>query len=265
LRHYVVVLLQSSPTKLPRATIREQCVLVSDTYPPSARVVVTQVSRRALVRSNVLRATSTNSPIPFYYYQTISQDLSKAFAEGTYLKDGPPKQGETPAPPNPLSDPAAMDGMMAGMRTQMVMMVPQMIVMGWINFFFEGFVLSTFCPPDSILGLSRLMVWVWGIDSQVAVPANLGFQVHAAARDSNSRHGCPLGVVTIMVLPELLWTEWPLSHHPGWRRRWVLTCFSSLASPVLCLIWTSRGRRNTVTRRQPFRYGYATGRATSRL
>jgi hypothetical protein len=45
-----------------------------------------------------------------------------------------------------------MDGMMAGMRTQMVMMVPQMIVMGWINFFFEGFVLSTFWP-SSILRL----------------------------------------------------------------------------------------------------------------
>jgi hypothetical protein len=50
-----------------------------------------------------------------------------------------------------------MDGMMAGMRTQMVMMVPQMIVMGWISFFFEGFVLSTFYPSGSILGLSRLM------------------------------------------------------------------------------------------------------------
>lgn len=95
------------------------------------------------MRSNILRATSTNSPIPFSYYQTISQNLSKAFAEGTYLKDGPLKQGESAPPPNPLSDPAAMDGMMAGMRTQMVMMVPQMIVMGWINFFFEGFVVST--------------------------------------------------------------------------------------------------------------------------
>lgn len=37
-----------------------------------------------------------------------------------------------------------MDGMMAGMKTQMVMMVPQMVIMGWINFFFQGFVLSTF-------------------------------------------------------------------------------------------------------------------------
>lgn len=35
-----------------------------------------------------------------------------------------------------------MDGMMAGMKTQMVMMVPQMVMMGWINFFFQGFVLS---------------------------------------------------------------------------------------------------------------------------
>ena len=140
LRHYVVVLLQSPPAKLPRAAIREQCVLITDTW---WREYSDASRRRALVRSNILRATSTNSPIPFTFYQTISQNLSKAFAEGTYLKDGPPKQGENAPPPNPLSDPAAMDGMMAGMRTQMVMMVPQMIVMGWINFFFEGFVVST--------------------------------------------------------------------------------------------------------------------------
>jgi ER membrane protein complex subunit 3 len=43
-----------------------------------------------------------------------------------------------------MSDPAAMDGMMAGMKTQMVMMVPQMVIMGWINFFFQGFVLSEY-------------------------------------------------------------------------------------------------------------------------
>jgi len=135
LRHYVFILLQSPPTKLPRAAIREQ---------------------RALLRSNILRATSTNSPIPSSFYQTISQNLSKAFAEGTYLKDGPPKQGENATPPNPLSDPAAMDGMMAGMRTQMVMMVPQMIVMGWINFFFEGFVVIKL-PFPLTLGFKSML------------------------------------------------------------------------------------------------------------
>lgn len=31
---------------------------------------------------------------------------------------------------------------METMKKQMVMMVPQMVIMGWINFFFQGFVLS---------------------------------------------------------------------------------------------------------------------------
>ena len=63
---------------------------------------------------------------------------------GTFLKDGPPKPGaeQSTRPANPLSDPASMDGMMDGMKKQMVMMVPQMVIMGWINFFFQGFVLS---------------------------------------------------------------------------------------------------------------------------
>ena len=104
----------------------------------------TSYFRRALVRSNILRATAANSPLPPAYYKPISQHLSQAFADCTYLKDGPP-QGDAPStPPNPLTDPAAMDGMMAGMKTQMVMMVPQMVIMGWINFFFQGFVLSEF-------------------------------------------------------------------------------------------------------------------------
>lgn len=99
------------------------------------------LSRRALVRSQILRATSSNSPITPTFYLSISRHLSEAFETGTYLKDGPPKDDSPAPPPNPM-DPAAMDGMMAGMKTQMVMMVPQMVIMGWINFFFQGFVLS---------------------------------------------------------------------------------------------------------------------------
>jgi len=38
-----------------------------------------------------------------------------------------------------------MEGMMETMKKQMVMMVPQMVIMGWINFFFQGFVLSKCC------------------------------------------------------------------------------------------------------------------------
>ena len=104
---------------------------------------ITSVLRRAIVRSNILRISATHSPIPPPFYTAISHHLSEAFAAGTYLKDGPPTTGEGPTPPpNPLTDPGAMDGMMAGMKTQMVMMVPQMVIMAWINFFFQGFVLS---------------------------------------------------------------------------------------------------------------------------
>ena len=80
--------------------------------------------------------------VPPTYYKTISQNLSKAFETGAFLKDGPPSGDAPSRPPNPLTDPGAMDGMMAGMKTQAVMMVPQMVLMGWINFFFQGFVLS---------------------------------------------------------------------------------------------------------------------------
>ena len=99
-------------------------------------------ARRALARSQILRTTSAFSPIPPPSYMSISNHLSDAFTTGSYLKDGPPKSDAPSTPPNPMSDPAAMDGMMSGMKTQMVMMVPQMIIMGWINFFFQGFVLS---------------------------------------------------------------------------------------------------------------------------
>ncbi|KAI9574557.1 integral membrane protein DUF106-domain-containing protein [Boletus coccyginus] len=135
LRHYVSVLLQSTPKKLSRATLREQ---------------------RALARSQILRATSAKSPIPPLYYKTISQSLSEAFKAGTYLKDGPPNGDSTLSASNPFSDPAAMDGMMAGMKTQMVMMVPQMVIMGWINFFFQGFVLIKL-PFPLTLGFKSML------------------------------------------------------------------------------------------------------------
>jgi hypothetical protein len=58
--------------------------------------------------------------VPPAFYKAISQDLARSFAAGVFLKDGPPKGDAPPRAPNPLSDPAAMDGMMAGMKTQMV-------------------------------------------------------------------------------------------------------------------------------------------------
>lgn len=43
---------------------------------------------------------------------------------------------EKAAAPNPLSDPNAMEGMMDGMKKQVVMMVPNFAIMAWVRSLF---------------------------------------------------------------------------------------------------------------------------------
>ena len=43
-----------------------------------------------------------------------------------------------------MTDPAAMEGMMGMMKGNMAMMIPQTLIMGWINAFFAGFVISMY-------------------------------------------------------------------------------------------------------------------------
>jgi len=109
-------------------------------------------SRNALTRSQVLRSTASRSPLAPLFYLTISQNLKQAFIDGIYLKDGTPApkkvtkggaESEEPGfPPNLFSDPSQMDNMMSQFKTQTVIMIPQMVIMGWVNFFFSGFVAS---------------------------------------------------------------------------------------------------------------------------
>jgi len=119
LRHYVTLLIQGKPKKQPLRAIREQ---------------------RALLRGNILRQNA--SFLPPSTFEAQRNFLQTAYQDGTYLKDGPPKEGEAPTtPPNPMTDPGMMDNMMGGMKSQMIMMVPQQILMYWINSFFSGFLL----------------------------------------------------------------------------------------------------------------------------
>lgn len=123
LRHYAVTLLHSPPKPAPRPALREQ---------------------RALMRGQVLRANGRH--LSRREYEARREALMVAYTEGTFLKDGPKKEGESDEqapPPNPL-DPAAMDGMIGMLKKQAVMFVPQTVLMGWINLFFSGFVLSTY-------------------------------------------------------------------------------------------------------------------------
>lgn len=68
-----------------------------------------------------------------------------------------------------------MDGMMAGMKTQMVMMVPQMVIMGWINFFFQGFVLSE-CLSQKFF-MNKLNIFNGNLNIvKLPFPLTLGFK-----------------------------------------------------------------------------------------
>ena len=64
--------------------------------------------------------------------------LVSAYQKGEFLKD-PENRGQPPA--NPMTDPAGMEAMMGMMKGNMMMMIPQTLIMSWINAFFSGFVI----------------------------------------------------------------------------------------------------------------------------
>ncbi|KAL5116276.1 hypothetical protein ACEQ8H_005834 [Pleosporales sp. CAS-2024a] len=115
LRHYAMTLLQTTPKKQELPKMRQQ---------------------RALVRGVNLR-TNANVLTPASF-QARKTYMVHAYQEGKFLAE-PDARGKPR--PNPMSDPAAMEGMMGMMKGNMAMMIPQSLIMGWINAFFSGFVI----------------------------------------------------------------------------------------------------------------------------
>ncbi|WFD21060.1 hypothetical protein MCAP1_003316 [Malassezia caprae] len=74
--------------------------------------------------------------------------LSRVLGDGTYLAPETKQAAEKEAnrqpdemPESPFNE-ASMEGMMDMAKRSLVMMIPQTIIMGWINFFFTGFVIT---------------------------------------------------------------------------------------------------------------------------
>ena len=74
-------------------------------------------------------------------YQKRKAYMLLCCKNGIFLVDG--NYGEKPAS-NPMSDPAMMEGMFNMMKNNAAMMVPQTLIMSWINAFFSGFIISRF-------------------------------------------------------------------------------------------------------------------------
>ena len=92
----------------------------------------------AALRTNANAISPTAFQNRKAYFVTAAKD-------GSFLGD-PENRGKPPA--NPMTDPAMMEGMMGMMKGNVAMMVPQTLIMGWINAFFSGFVISTLTPPS---------------------------------------------------------------------------------------------------------------------
>ena len=117
LRHYATVLMAAGPKKMDLKTMKEQ---------------------RGLFRGVNLR--NNHHVLSGPSFKTRRDAITTAYEEGKYLKE-PQKAGQPP--PNPMSDPNAMEGMMGMMKNNMAMIIPNTLIMSWINAFFSGYVIST--------------------------------------------------------------------------------------------------------------------------
>ncbi|KAF5023638.1 hypothetical protein F66182_4307 [Fusarium sp. NRRL 66182] len=134
LRHYVTVLMATAPKKQDTKTMREQ---------------------RSLARGVALR--SNHHVLSQKAFESRRDTLASNYENGAYLKE-PDRKGQPPA--NPLSDPSAMDGMMGMMKNNMAMIIPNTLIMSWINAFFSGYVIMKLPFPITIKFKSMLQAGV---------------------------------------------------------------------------------------------------------
>jgi hypothetical protein len=126
--------------------------------------------RRNLLHGINLRQNANQ--ISFSSFNTRKNQLATAYREGAYLKD-PENKGKPPA--NPMTDPAGMDQMMNMLKGNMAMMVPQTLIMGWINAFFSGFIIMKLPFPLTIRFKSMLQSGVMTRDLDVRWVSSLSW------------------------------------------------------------------------------------------
>lgn len=161
LRHYLSTLLQSTPKKQPLAKIREQ---------------------RSLLRGQNLR--NNHPQISKASFEKRKEYFIDGARQGKFLTD-PDNRGKPN--PNPMSDPAMMEGMMGMMKGQVAMMVPQSLIMGWINAFFSGYVISEMPAIQADEHNTDV------ICSETSVSPHTSIQADAPSWRRHPRSRCPVG------------------------------------------------------------------------
>lgn len=175
LRHYATVLMSSAPKPLDLRSTREQ---------------------RSLLHGISLRTNfHVLSPRSFHSRRDA---VITAYESGAYLKD-PERKGQPPA--NPMTDPSSMDGMMGMMKNQMAMIIPNTLIMSWINAFFSGYVISEWLTAP---GRRKAAGLTWQ-NSEITLPPDHQVQEYASGWCGNQGHGPEVDVKYQLVLFVHVW------------------------------------------------------------
>lgn len=118
-----------------------------NTPPKPPRTPLEARERLSLLRGVNLR-NNASAALSESSFETRKAYLASSYKNGLFLKDGPENRGKGQS--NPMSDPAAMEGMMGAMKGNMMMMIPQTLIMSWINAFFAGYVICKMKPTTVI-------------------------------------------------------------------------------------------------------------------
>jgi hypothetical protein len=152
--------------------LRHYATILMATPPKPAATPAESRERLALLRGVNLR-NNASAALSSSAFNIRRDQLVDSFKKGQYLKAGPESRGQ--AAPNPMTDPAAMEGMMGMMKGNMAMMIPQTLIMSWINAFFAGFVILKLPFPLTIRFKSMLQSGVMTRDLDVRWVSSLSW------------------------------------------------------------------------------------------
>ncbi|KAK2788678.1 ER membrane complex subunit 3 [Onygenales sp. PD_10] len=151
--------------------LRHYATMLMSTPPKPAATLAESRERLSLFRGVNLRNNASAVLTPSSLAARKSY-LVAAYKDGTFLKD---PEGKGAGPVNPMTDPAGMDAMMGMMKGNMAMMIPQTLIMGWINAFFSGFVILKLPFPLTIRFKSMLQSGVMTRDLDVRWVSSLSW------------------------------------------------------------------------------------------
>ncbi|PWY89276.1 transmembrane protein [Aspergillus heteromorphus CBS 117.55] len=139
--------------------------------PKPASTLAESRERLALIRGVNLR-NNAHAVLSKESFEMRKTYLVSAYQSGAFLKN-PDQRGQPPA--NPMTDPAGMEAMMGMMKGNMMMMIPQTLIMSWINAFFSGFVILKLPFPLTIRFKSMLQSGVMTRDLDVRWVSSLSW------------------------------------------------------------------------------------------